>query len=128
MGVAGTDVAKEYGMMDIPSRPPEAPILTRELLIRIGIVGTLLLQLAYTYVAMMNRFFQSAPLDLYAWLRVFALGITAYIIVGFEKRIRRSKACGGIGWSNATTIIQAGTNMAVLWQISGIPELDMVKK
>jgi len=79
MGVSGNDVANESGMMDRPSRPPEATILTRELLIRIGIVGTLLLQLSYTYVPMMNCFFQSAPLDLCAWLRVFALGITAYI-------------------------------------------------
>jgi Ca2+-transporting ATPase len=30
---------KETGIMDRPPRPPEAPILTRKLLIRIGIVG-----------------------------------------------------------------------------------------
>jgi Ca2+-transporting ATPase len=150
---------KESGIMDRPPRPPEAPILTRELLIRIGIVGTVMLigafglfewelingatveqartvavnvfvivemfylfkcrsltqsvfkiglftnpwaiggtalmmafQLAYTYVPMMNRFFQSAPIDLYAWLRIFAVGIAAYIIVGIEKWLRRGKA------------------------------------
>jgi Ca2+-transporting ATPase len=47
------------------------------------------LQLAYTHVPMMNRFFQSAPIDLYAWLRIFAVSIAAYIIVvlrnGFEE-------------------------------------------
>ena len=150
---------KESGIMDRPPRPPEAPILTRELLIRIGIVGTVMLigafglfewelmtgatveqartvavnvfvvvemfylykcrsltqsvfkigffsnpwaiggtalmmalQLAYTYVPIMNRFFQSAPIDLYAWLRVFAVGIAAYIIVGIEKWLRRGRA------------------------------------
>ena len=150
---------KESGIMDRPPRLPEAPILTRELLIRIGIVGTIMLigafglfewelingatveqartvavnvfvivemfylykcrsltqsvlkiglfsnpwaiggtalmlalQLAYTYVPVMNNFFQSAPIDLYAWLRVFAVGIAAYIIVGIEKWIRRGKA------------------------------------
>ncbi len=149
---------KESGIMDRPPRPPEAPILTRKLLIRIGIVGTVMLigafglfewelingatveqartvavnvfvivemfylykcrsltqsvlkiglfsnpwaiggtalmmalQLAYTYLPMMNRFFQSAPIDLYAWLRIFAVGIAAYIIVGIEKWIRRGK-------------------------------------
>jgi cation-transporting ATPase F len=50
------------------------------------------LQLAYTYVPIMNRFFQSAPIDLYAWLRVFAVGIAAYIIVGIDKWIRRGRA------------------------------------
>jgi Ca2+-transporting ATPase len=52
----------------------------------------MVLQLAYTYVPIMNRFFQSAPIDLSAWLRVFAVGITAYIIVGIEKWIRRGSA------------------------------------
>ncbi len=150
---------KESGIMNRPPRPPEAPILTRELLIRIGIVGTVMLigafglfewelmhgasveqartvavnvfvivemfylykcrsltqsvlkiglfsnpwaiggtalmmalQLAYTYMPIMNRFFQSEPIDLYAWLRIFAVGIAAYIIVGIEKWIRRAKA------------------------------------
>jgi Ca2+-transporting ATPase len=124
---------KASGIMDRLPRPPEAPILTRELLIRIGIVGAVMLigafglfewellkgatveqartiavnvfvivemfylyksrslsqsvfkiglfsnpwaiggtaqmlalQLAYTYLPVMNRFFQRAPIDLAA--------------------------------------------------------------
>jgi Ca2+-transporting ATPase len=150
---------KESGIMDRPPRPPEAPILTRDLLIRIGIVGVVMLigafglfewelmngatvdqartvavnvfvvvemfylfkcrsltqsvfkigffsnpwaiggtflmmalQLALTYLPVMNRFFQTAPIDSSAWLRIFAVGIAAYIIVGIEKWIRRVKA------------------------------------
>ena len=150
---------KESGIMDRPPRPPEAPILTRDLLIRIGIVGTVMLigafglfewelmngatveqartvavnvfvivemfylykcrsltqsvfkiglltnpwaiggtflmmalQLAFTYWPMMNGFFQTAPIDPAAWLRIVAVGIAAYIIVGIEKWIRRVKA------------------------------------
>jgi hypothetical protein len=52
----------------------------------------IVLQLAYAHVPLMNRFFQSAPIDLYPWLRVFAVGIAAYIVVGIEKSIRRGKA------------------------------------
>jgi Ca2+-transporting ATPase len=150
---------KESGIMDRPPRPPEAPILTRDLLIRIGIVGVVMLigafglfewelmngatvdqartvavnvfvvvemfylfkcrsltqsvfkigffsnpwaiggtflmmalQLALTYLPVMNRFFQTAPIDSSAWLRIFAVGIAAYIIVGVEKWIRRVRA------------------------------------
>jgi hypothetical protein len=50
------------------------------------------LQLALTYLPVMNRFFQTAPIDSSAWLRIFAVGIAAYIIVGIEKWIRRVKA------------------------------------
>ena len=150
---------KESGIMERPPRPPEAPILTRDLIIRIMIVGTVMLigafglfewelkngatveqartvavnvfvivemfylykcrsltqsvfkigfftnpwaiggtflmlalQIAYTYVPLMNRFFQSAPVDLNAWLRVFAVGMAAYIIVGIEKWLRSRKS------------------------------------
>lgn len=150
---------KESGIMERPPRPPEAPILTRVLIIRILIVGTVMLigafglfewklmtgatvdeartvavnvfvivemfylykcrsltqsvfkigffsnpwaiggtvimlalQLAYTYLPIMNRFFQSAPIDLNAWLWVFAVGMAAYIIVGIEKWLRSRKS------------------------------------
>lgn len=53
-----------------------------------GVAIMLLLQLLYTYLPIMNRLFQSAPLDLDAWLRVTATGIIAFIIVEFEKWVR----------------------------------------
>ncbi|MFH1217162.1 MAG: cation-transporting P-type ATPase [Pseudomonadota bacterium] len=50
-----------------------------------GAAVMLLVQVAYTYLPLMNRLFQSAPLDLGAWLRIVASGIAAYLIVEMEK-------------------------------------------
>jgi cation-transporting ATPase F len=56
----------------------------------VGILLMLLLQIAYTYLAAMNTVFQSAPLDLEAWLRILALAVIAYFIIEFDKWIRRT--------------------------------------
>jgi Ca2+-transporting ATPase len=53
-----------------------------------GVTAMLLLQLAYTYLPIMNRLFQSAPIDLDAWARIVTAGIIAFMIVEFEKRLR----------------------------------------
>ena len=54
----------------------------------IGTVGAL--QLLYTYFPLMNRLFESAPMSAAQWVRVFAVGFVAHLIVGFEKWVRRS--------------------------------------
>lgn len=58
--------------------------------IMIGIILMLLLQIAYTYLPAMNIVFQSAPLDIETWLRIFLLAVVAYFIIEFDKWIRRT--------------------------------------
>jgi len=48
----------------------------------------LLLQLIYTSLPIMNRLFQSAPIDPGAWFRIVAAGVITYLIVEFEKWLR----------------------------------------
>jgi magnesium-transporting ATPase (P-type) len=54
----------------------------------LGITLMLLLQLAYTYLPAMNTVFQSAPIEIDSWLRIFALAAIAYSIIEFDKWIR----------------------------------------
>ena len=61
-----------------------------------GVAAMLLLQLVYTYQPMMNRLFQSAPIDLVAWVRIVAAGIIGFTIVEFEKWLRK-----GDHWKSA---------------------------
>ena len=53
-----------------------------------GVAVMLLVQIVYTYLPVMNRLFQSVPIDLGAWVRIVAAGIVAFAIVEFEKRLR----------------------------------------
>jgi len=46
-----------------------------------------LLQLVYTYLPVMNRLFQSAPIDPAVWVRTVAAGIIVFLIVEIEKRL-----------------------------------------
>lgn len=147
---------KESGIMMRPPRDPKTPILTRELIRRILLVGAMLLitafglfewelmtgageaeartvavnvfvmvqlfylfncrsltksmfqlglfsnpwlfggvslmialQLLYTYLPAMNWMFHGAPISLGAWGRIVAAGFLVYLIVGFEKWIKR---------------------------------------
>jgi len=52
-----------------------------------GAVAMFLLQVAYTYLPVMNRLFQSAPIDLAVWGRTAAAGVVVFIIVEIEKRL-----------------------------------------
>jgi hypothetical protein len=45
-------------------------------------------QLLFTHVPLMNRLFHSAPLDAFAWLRVAAVGVIAFLLVELEKWLR----------------------------------------
>ncbi len=46
-------------------------------------------QLALTYLPVMNRLFQTAPIAAGAWLRILLLGLAASVIVAVDKRVRR---------------------------------------
>ncbi len=46
------------------------------------------LQLLYTYAPFMNTAFQSEPVGLLAWAKIFGFGLVAYLVVEFEKRLR----------------------------------------
>ena len=53
-----------------------------------GIVVMALLQLALTYLPLMNRLFATAPIGGQQWLEIGAVGVVAYVVVGIEKRLR----------------------------------------
>jgi len=53
-----------------------------------GIVVMALLQLALTYLPLMNRLFATAPIGWREWLEIGAVGVVAYVVVGVEKRLR----------------------------------------
>jgi cation-transporting P-type ATPase F len=53
-----------------------------------GVTAMLGGQVLFTYVPVMNRLFGSAPLSMDSWLRVLAIAIATYAIVGFEKWVR----------------------------------------
>ena len=54
----------------------------------VGIAGMLAIQMAFTYLPVMNRLFHTAPITLEAWLHITLVGIAAYSVVGFEKWVR----------------------------------------
>ncbi len=54
----------------------------------VGIAGMVLAQVAFTHLPVMNKLFQTAPLGTAEWLRIVAVGLAAFWIVGFEKWVR----------------------------------------
>lgn len=54
----------------------------------LGVFTMIGLQMLFTYVPAMNRFFHSAPISLDAWVRIFLIGLSVYIIIEIEKKIR----------------------------------------
>ena len=61
-------------------------LFTNRLLLA-GVAGTIALQLAFTYLPIMNAAFQSAPLTWSDWVAVVVLGVAIYLVVGTEKWI-----------------------------------------
>ena len=57
-----------------------------------GVVAMFLVQIAYTYLPVMNRLFQSAPVDLAVWGRTVAAGLVVFVIIEIEKRLWLKKA------------------------------------
>ena len=54
-----------------------------------GVASMVALQLAFTYTPLMNYLFHSAPIGWDAWWRILLTGVVAYVVVGFEKWLRR---------------------------------------
>jgi len=54
-----------------------------------GAAAMLLLQMAYTYLPLMNRLFQSAPIAPAVWGRTFAAGAMVFLLVEIEKMLWR---------------------------------------
>ncbi|KAF0188386.1 MAG: P-type ATPase [Desulfobulbaceae bacterium] len=50
-----------------------------------GATTMFLIQVAYTYLPIMNRLFQSAPISLAVWGRTIAAGLVVFVIVEIEK-------------------------------------------
>jgi Ca2+-transporting ATPase len=52
-----------------------------------GVAVMLIVQMAYTYLPLMNRLFQSASIDTAAWSRIALAGIIAFLVVEGEKML-----------------------------------------
>ena len=62
-----------------------------------GVSAMIALQALFTYLPVMNRFFHSAPIDAYSWMRILSAGILVYICVSIEKKyVRFAKNSRGI--------------------------------
>ncbi|MHB1015803.1 MAG: cation transporting ATPase C-terminal domain-containing protein, partial [Desulfurivibrionaceae bacterium] len=61
-----------------------------------GVVAMFLLQVAYTYLPVMNRLFQSAPVSLAVWGKTLVAGVAVFVIVEIEKRLWNKKGQGRV--------------------------------
>ena len=52
-----------------------------------GSIIMFLLQVAYTHLPVMNRLFQSAPIDLAVWGRTAVAGVVVFVIIEIEKKL-----------------------------------------
>jgi Ca2+-transporting ATPase len=57
----------------------------------LGIALTVLLQLVFTYLPLMNRFLHTAPIEAIAWLRILGVAVGALVLVEIEKNIRSAR-------------------------------------
>ncbi len=55
-----------------------------------GAIAMIALQLAFTYLPVMNRLFQSAPISMAAWGRILVIGLAAYLLIEGLKALRGS--------------------------------------
>ena len=59
-------------------------------------VGTMIaLQLAFTYVPLMNQVFHSAPIGSTQWIAILGISLAIYLIVELEKALRRRRRRAG---------------------------------
>jgi Ca2+-transporting ATPase len=56
--------------------------------ILLGLTSMILLQLAFTYLPLMNHLFHTAPLSPIIWLYMIGIGLVSYAVVGIEKWLR----------------------------------------
>jgi len=54
-----------------------------------GVTAMLVLQMGFTYLPLWNAWFHSAPIGWEAWLRILLTAMATYLVVGFEKGLRR---------------------------------------
>jgi cation-transporting ATPase F len=54
----------------------------------IGIAAMLSAQLTLTYSPLMNQLFHTAPITLYDWLNIFAVGLIIFTVISIEKKLR----------------------------------------
>jgi magnesium-transporting ATPase (P-type) len=54
----------------------------------LGVAGTILLQLLFTYLPIMNRLFHTAPIAWDVWSIIIITGILIYLVVEVEKKLR----------------------------------------
>lgn len=54
-----------------------------------GIAAMMVVLLAFTHVPLLNKLFQSAPIDAMAWLWIVAIGAGVPVLVEIEKAVRR---------------------------------------
>lgn len=57
----------------------------------VGVSVTIVLQVLFTYLPVMNRFFHSAPIDMNAWIRILLSGLAVYICVSIGQKIRSAR-------------------------------------
>jgi cation-transporting P-type ATPase F len=53
----------------------------------LGSIAMAFLQLFLTYVPVMNAWFGTAPISFLEWLKILGIGLLAYIVIEFEKRL-----------------------------------------
>ncbi len=54
-----------------------------------GIGAMVVAQLLFTYLPTMNLLFHTAPIGLADWASIMLVGLVIYIVIGFEKKMRR---------------------------------------
>ena len=57
----------------------------------LGIGGMIALQMLFTYAPFMNNVVSSAPISLLDWALVLGAGLLSYVVIEFEKWVRRRK-------------------------------------
>ncbi|MCS6825107.1 MAG: cation-transporting P-type ATPase [Caldilinea sp.] len=68
----------------------------------VGVLAMVLLQLTFTYLPWMNAVFSSAPIDHEAWARVIAVALSGYLLIEFEKWLRRRGSAHRFGKKGVT--------------------------
>jgi len=59
-----------------------------------GFAAMFIIQLGYTYLPFMNTLFESAPLGMEAWTKIFVVGLAGFFLVELEKVIRSRRGPG----------------------------------
>lgn len=55
----------------------------------VGSVLMIIIQIGFTYLSFMNTLFNSAPITIESWIKIFGVSLVIYFIVAFEKWVRR---------------------------------------